>query len=275
MNKKQSLKRFFLIGLVIKLLMLAGMVLVSGGLAGCTSQVAMVGSLQTISQAVELGGAESVAVEIEMGAGELDVTSGADDLLDAAFTLNVPDWEPEVDYAVRNGNGRLTIKQPSADTMNIPTNVRYEWDIQLNDEVPLDLQINVGASAGMIDLSGLNLQSLDLRSGAGDVSVRLGDTALKTAVVDAGVGRLVLDLSGEWQHDAAIDVNTGIGDLTVRVPRDVDVEINTDLGIGDLEADGFSQRGGAYVHNAKGGSDVTLLLDIDGGIGQITLELVD
>ena len=275
MNKKQGLKLFVLIGLVMKLLMLAGMVLVSGGLAGCTSQVAAIGSLQTTSEYVELGGAESVEVAIEMGAGELDVSGGADELLDAEFTFNVPRWEPEVDYSVRNGNGRLTIKQPSTDGINLPSSYRYEWDIQLNDDVPLDLQVNVGAGEGMLDLSGLNLQSLDLRSGAGDVEVWLGDTALETAVVDAGVGRLVLDLSGDWQQDATIDVNTGIGDLTVRVPRDVDVEINTDLGIGDLEADGFARRGGAYVHDASSGADVTLMLDIDGGIGQITLELVD
>ena len=275
MNKKQGLKLFVLTGLVMKLLMLAGMVIISSGLTACASQTIATGSLQTTSEYVEVGSAESVEVEIEMGAGELDVTGGAAELLDAEFRFNVPHWEPEVDYSVRNGNGRLTIKQPSTNGINLPSTYRYEWDIQLNDDVPLDLQVNVGASAGMVDLSGLNLQSLDLRSGAGDVSVWLGDTALETAVVDAGVGRLVLDLSGEWQQDATIDVNTGIGDLTVRVPRDVDVEINTDLGIGDLEADGFSRRGGAYVHDAEGGSDVTLMLDIDGGIGQITLELVD
>ena len=259
----------------MKLLMLAGMVIISSGLTACASQTIATGSLQTTSEYVEVGSAESVEVEIEMGAGELDVTGGAAELLDAEFRFNVPHWEPEVDYSVRNGNGRLTIKQPSTNGINLPSTYRYEWDIQLNDDVPLDLQVNVGASAGMVDLSGLNLQSLDLRSGAGDVSVWLGDTALETAVVDAGVGRLVLDLSGEWQQDATIDVNTGIGDLTVRVPRDVDVEINTDLGIGDLEADGFARRGGAYVHDAEGGSDVTLTLDVDGGIGQITLELVD
>jgi hypothetical protein len=56
--------------------------------SGCGSGV-RVGELQTESQTVELGGATSVRVEIDMGAGELDVTGGAAELLEADFAYNV------------------------------------------------------------------------------------------------------------------------------------------------------------------------------------------
>ena len=121
MNKKQGLRLFVLTGLVMKLLVLAGMVIVSSGLTACTSRTVAIGSLQTTSEYVEVGGAESVEVAIEMGAGELDVTGGAAELLDAEFTFNVPRWEPEVDYSVRNGNGRLTIQQPNTEGINLPS----------------------------------------------------------------------------------------------------------------------------------------------------------
>ncbi|HEX6387113.1 MAG TPA: toast rack family protein, partial [Anaerolineae bacterium] len=47
------------------------------------------GPTQTESQSIEAGGAEMVDVTINMGVGELEVSSGADNLLDAEFTYNV------------------------------------------------------------------------------------------------------------------------------------------------------------------------------------------
>src|SRR5210317_68252 len=73
-------------------LMAVVVVLLSVG--GCGSGV-RVGELQTESQTVELGGATSVRIEIDMGAGELDVTGGAAELLEAGFTYNVAEMKPE------------------------------------------------------------------------------------------------------------------------------------------------------------------------------------
>lgn len=60
-------------------------------LAGCAPK-ARVGALRTESQSVELGDARSVRVEIELGAGDLQLTGGADKLLEADFTCNVNHW---------------------------------------------------------------------------------------------------------------------------------------------------------------------------------------
>ena len=76
-------------------------------LAGCGSK-ARVGALQTESQSVELGDAKSVRVEIDMGAGDLEVTGGAEKLLEADFTYNVAKLKPEVEYT----DGTLVVRQP-------------------------------------------------------------------------------------------------------------------------------------------------------------------
>jgi hypothetical protein len=57
--------------------------------ASCYADGAKVGRLQTGSRTVELGGATVVRVEVEMGAGELDVSGGAGELLEADFAYNV------------------------------------------------------------------------------------------------------------------------------------------------------------------------------------------
>src|SRR5690242_6676116 len=68
--------------------LLVPLVLFAALLAACSAP-AKVGTLQTESQSVDLGGAKSVNVNIKMGAGSLDVAGGAEKLLQADFTYNV------------------------------------------------------------------------------------------------------------------------------------------------------------------------------------------
>ena len=72
-------------------------------IAGCGS-MARIGPLRSESQSVELGDAGSVRVEINFGAGDLQLTGGAEELLEADFTYNVARLKPEVKYS----GGRLT-----------------------------------------------------------------------------------------------------------------------------------------------------------------------
>src|SRR5512141_2666328 len=104
-------------------------------LAGCGSQ-ARVGALQTESQSVELEGAKSVRVQINLGAGNLQMTAGPEKLLEAGFSYNVAALKPVVKYA----DGALVVRQP--DVKGLPalqgiTDFQNEWDLRLYDAVPM------------------------------------------------------------------------------------------------------------------------------------------
>ena len=71
-------------GLIASLLIL---ITVAFAATGCYQGV-RVGDLQTKSQTVERADAAAVNVEIQMGAGQLDVSGGAGELLEASFTYN-------------------------------------------------------------------------------------------------------------------------------------------------------------------------------------------
>ena len=64
-------KRIVSFWMVVRLVLLSALLL-----AGCGSRTG-VGALRTESQSVELGDAESVRVEIDFSAGDLEVTGGA------------------------------------------------------------------------------------------------------------------------------------------------------------------------------------------------------
>ena len=76
-------------------------------LSGCSSR-ARVGALRTESQSVELGDAKSVRVEVNLGAGNLEVAGGAEKLMEADFNYNVARLKPEVEYT----DGTLVVRQP-------------------------------------------------------------------------------------------------------------------------------------------------------------------
>jgi hypothetical protein len=221
-------------------------------LAGCGSGT-RVGALQTETLSVERGDAASVRVEINLGAGDLQVTGGADKLLEADFTYNVARLKPEVEYT----NGRLVVRQPNTD--GLPdlrgiTGFRNEWDLRLDDSVPMDLSVDVGGGVSDLQLAGLSLAGVDVSLGAGDFT---------------------LDLSGDWARDQDVTIDAGAANLHLRLPGDVGARVEVEAGPHTVEAAGLVRTGDVYTNAAYGVSEVTLHVNIEAGIGQIDLEVED
>src|ERR687897_3646947 len=93
-----------------------------------------VGKMQSESKSVDLKNAQSARAQLKMGAGELNVTGGADQLMEADFSYNVSDWKPKVTYDVSGHKGELVVKQGGAEGASLGGKVRNEWDISFNDE---------------------------------------------------------------------------------------------------------------------------------------------
>ena len=219
---------------------------------GCINRVA-VGSTQTESQSVELGDVDSVQTEIKMGIGELNIRGGATNLMDAEFTYNIEEWRPEVDYQQRGSIGELQVSQPDGEINGIPDDdVKYRWDIALQNDVPMDMSVDLGVGESDLALDGLALQNL---------------------TVNSGVGEATIDLTGTWEESFDVKINGGVGELTVYLPENVGLRVEANTGIGSLVVNGLQRDGDVYTNAAYGESGVTIMLDIDGGIGEITVQV--
>ena len=86
---------------------------------------------------------------------------------------------------------------------------RNEWGLRLNDEVPMDLSVNMGAGTSDLQLAGLSLTRLN---------------------VSLGAGKSTVDLTGDWARDLDVTIDTGAADITVRLPKDVGVRVEVDSG---------------------------------------------
>ena len=225
------------------------------GACGAAPQRVEVGELRSETRSVEVENAESVKVNLRLAVGELDVGGAAEDprLMEADFAYNVAAWEPGVDYEVVGDSGELSVQQRGLDE-GIPTrDVRNEWDLRLNDRVPVDLTVQMGGGVGNLDLDNLALVGLNL---------------------DVGAGSTRVDLSGDWGRDLSAVVRGGAGQVTVLLPSRMGARVEAGTRLGRVNAEGLRKEGDAYVNDAYGDSDATLKVEVTGGVGQINLEVV-
>jgi len=67
----------------------------------------------------------------------------------------------------------------------------------------------------------------------------------------------------------------GVGGVKLALPRDVGVRVGVEKALSGVDASGFTGEGDAYVNDAYGESDVTLLIDLKVGVGRVELNLSD
>lgn len=224
--------------------------LVAGALvlSGCVIETTPAGPTQHETRSVDLGEAKEVAVNLKMGAGELRVDGGAPSLMQADFTYNVPSWKPDVRYSTSGTRGDLSVQQNGSG--GHVGNTEYKWNLRLQENVPLDLRVNFGAGE-----SRLNLGNLDLRS----------------VVVEMGVGELRMDLRGNPKQSYNVRIRGGVGEATVYLPASVGIYAKADGGIGGIKVRGLRQEGQHWLNDAYTSAKTQIRLDVSGGVGAINL----
>jgi hypothetical protein len=238
---------------VLSILVMAATTLLAGACGMQPGGTPQVGKMQQVSKSVDPKNAQSVHAQFKMGAGELNLTGGADQLMEADFSYNVAEWKPKVSYDVSGEEGDLLVKQGGEEGPNLTGKARNEWEIRLNDELPTDLVVQLGAGESDLDLDSLALKGLKLQMGAGKTTV---------------------DLTGDYAQSFNSSIQGGVGEATVELPSEVGVKAKAQGGLGKINAEGLKKVGDSYVNDAYGESDVTLNVNVQGGVGEINLEVV-
>jgi len=228
------------------------------------------GDVLTEDKSVETRGAHSARVELRMGAGKVNVQGGASDLMNATFSYNVSAWKPIVDYVVTNDQGRLLVREPNG-TYSFSTKYRYDWDIRLNSSTPIDMEVKTGAGNVSLDLSDMMVRTLTVDAGASSTSIIASAKVMTSMDVKTGVGSVNIDLTGDWKNSADVHVDGGVGSIKLVVPENVGVTINVQRGLGSIDARGFTRNGSTYRNAAWGTTAVTLNLDLNVGVGSVTI----
>ena len=183
-----------------------------------------------------------------MPAGELKLSGGANQLMEADFNYDEAEGKPETSYHVSGGTGELNVTQPGKKFHFGPAH--NDWNIRLANDVPMQLKADMGAGQSDLKIGGLSLTRLDISMGA---------------------GQFTADLTGDWKKDLDAEIHGGVGHAIILLPEDVGVRVHATGGIGSISSGGLKRDGDEYVNEMYGKSPVTLRLDVSGGVGNIDL----
>ena len=196
-------------------------------------------------------GLESATVRIELGAGELYVSSLGDSAHLYEAEIHYNQLRTEVSSSEMRDGDHVQVILKSRHLGVTPAGVQAldKWRVRLNAGIPMRLGVSSGVNRSTLDLEGLSLTRLDLRMGVGDVA---------------------LVLSRDGPYDAYVD--GGIGRLDIEIPLGTEVRVRVDGGLGKVDvADRLQRHEGYYVTPGYDASSDAIDLDIDGGIGVITI----
>lgn len=205
---------------------------------------------------IEKDNAEALDVNIDFGVGDLLITGGSQDWFSGEFNYNQKRLEPKVTYKKRRDVGIVDIKQGSKTIFGFNKGkLKNEWDLQLTNDVPIDLAVDMGVSTSTLDLRGIQLNSLS---------------------IDSGVSDSVIDLSGEWRKGFRVDMDLGVGDVTLILPKQTGIRLNVSKGVGTVDVKDFiNQNQGVYVNEAYAKADVIIDIFLDIGVGDVKIKMVE
>jgi len=203
----------------------------------------------------ELSDAESAEVLIHMGVGVLEIEGlSSDTLLISGEIELAEDEDLREDYEVKRDTVFYELDTRGQEYypswfINNGWEGDKDWELALNDEIPMDLTIDTGVGVTVIDVSELELTYLRVDSGVGETTVYLPATGQYTVSIDAGVG-----------------------EITVYIPAGLAVRMQLDTGLGETKILGsYINRNGYYYSEGFDTAENYVEMSIDGGVGEITV----
>ena len=200
--------------------------------------------------------AEVASINIEMGAGSLDISGGSEKLMEGTITYNIVTWEPQL---IRKDDS-ITIKQ-NRDAAAVDE-YRHEWDLKLG-ATPIELDLGAGAYEGNLDLGGLAITRLSIADGASKSKVSfsepnavemdkftyqtgastvelngLGNARADRLEFNCGAGSYKFDFTGVNTNDITVDIEGGISDVTIIIPENARVQISVDSELSNTDLTG-------------------------------------
>ncbi len=233
---------------------------------------------------------DETRLTISFGAGSLNLSPGAKNLVDGTVVYNIPELKPEV----TSKDGSVEITQ--GDFKNIVNfkEVKNNWDLKLG-AAPLDLTINAGAYQGNFELGGLSLTSLTVKDGASNVELSFSEPNLtemsvlryetgasnvtlsglananfSTLIFSGGAGDYELDFSGKLTTDGTARIEAGAGDVQLVIPKGVNAKVTVESTLVNVNlSSNWSQDGNDYTQSGEGPT-LTIIVKMAAGTLTIT-----
>ncbi len=255
-------------------------------------------SWRTVTMSRQVDEERAVDVEVSYGAGRFELMPADPGVLyRMELRYDEEQFEPVSEYG--EGQLRLGVEGTGRRIHFSKGEKLGEMTLELARDLPMDLRLECGAVRAEMDLGGLSLSNLEFKTGASesrlDVSepnpIRMNEASFQVGAaaftarhlgnlnadriqVDAGVGDLKLEFTGDWQGNAEVEVEMGLGTLTLRFPKGLGVRLVRDTFLTSLDSQGLIKRGDSYYSPDWEEADHRLTVRVEAAFGSIDVEWV-
>jgi len=242
-------------------------------------------------------GEDDLRVQVSYGAGRFKVRSADGGLLYRMQIRYDEDvFQPRADYEGR----RLHLGVESVGkSIRMSKTQGGEMDLLLARDLPMDLDLEFGAVRADVDLGGISLTRLQLKTGASESTVdvsepngssmrqatfevgaadftarHLGNLNARSIEVNAGIGEVKLWFTGAWDQDASVELSMGLGSLELVFPEGLGVRLTKDSFLTSVDTEGLVKRGDSYYSLDWESADRKITIDLNAAFGSVDVRWV-
>lgn len=248
----------------------------------------------------QLHGETHLNVRVEYGAGSLRVEPGQPgDLYRMNLSYDEDRFMPVSDFDPSSRTVLLGLRSAGEGGVRVVSGnqLRQIATVAISPRADLALDLSLGAVDADLELGGLRISELDLKTGASRATVRfsrpngmrcrhagfsagaaevsvlgLGNSRCDEIEFEGGMGKVLLDFSGVWRSSAHVRVKMAVGEITLRLPRAVGVRLAMDKFLTSFEATGLVRRGDSYLSPNYDGAERRLDIDVTTAMGGVSVE---
>jgi hypothetical protein len=251
----------------------------------------------------QMHGETRLATRLEYAAGSLRVAPGRPaELYRMELSYDQDRYLPVSDFDAVSGSVVLGLKPSGDGGVRVVSRKQLNQvaAVALSPRVDLTLGLTLGAVDADVELGGLRVTQLDLKTGASRAVVRfsqpnaarcgratisagaaevsvlgLGNSRCDEIEFEGGMSRVTLDFAGIWSSSARVDVKMAMGELTLRLPRRVGVRISMDKFLSSFEPVGLVRRGDAFQSSNYDRAEHHVDIDLTTAVGGVNVEWVE
>jgi hypothetical protein len=278
-----------------------GLLVLAMALGATTAQAQSMRPFATFRQ---LHGETRLGAKLEYAAGSLRITPGkSSELYRMDLSYDDGRFLPLSDFDASRGSVLLGLRATGDAGVRVVSRNQLQQvaAVSFSPRVDLALDLTLGAAEADVELGGLSVSSLEVKTGASRSVIRfskpnltrcehagfsagaaellvsgLGNSRCGNIVFEGGVGKVTLDFSGTWSSNARVQVQMAMGELTLRLPRKVGVRIGMDRFLSSFAPAGLVARGqNQFVSPNYDRAERKLDLDLSTAMGGVNIEWVE
>lgn len=183
-------------------------------------------------------------LNLDIGAARVDIDSEKDNLL----KVNARGIKLDYNDIYKNNNETAIFNFANRSHNSIIFDTKgNNYDFKLNEDVIWDLDLDLGAISGTLNLENIAAKSITLNMGAGNLNIVLGN-----------------------KYDQSdIRIDSGASNINITVPKNAGIKIKSDSSLSKIDIDdlGLIKSGDYYISPNYEKEDVKLRFHISMGVG--------